>query len=74
MEDQRKRALEDLVAYFTYAHLPPHLQEKSKPFFDLAVEIAAMYDPAMRPGSYSQLIGAVSKILEAKDCFVRSGL
>lgn len=64
-------AIEQLLAFFRYDHLPPHLQAVSKPFAALAHEMVA-------PGGL-ELNGAeatvgLRKLLEAKDCFVRAAL
>lgn len=57
-----------LLQYFRYDHLPPHLQEASKPFCELAQAIAS--------GSTSgpETTVALRKLLEAKDCYVRATL
>lgn len=51
--------------WFSYKHLPPHLQEVSKLFFDLAkhLEESMIDSPEKSAG--------MRKLLEAKDCFVR---
>lgn len=57
-----------MLRWFEYSHLPPHLQEVSKPFGDLANAIC------------ESLIGgpertvALRKLLEAKDAAVRAKL
>lgn len=56
-----------LLQYFEYEHLPAHLQEVSKPFHDLANQLA------------ESLVGpeatvCLRKLLEAKDCAVRAAL
>lgn len=58
-----------LYRYFAYAHLPPALQEVSKPFHDLAFALldTPMYDAG-------ELNEAIRKLLEAKDCAVRAAL
>lgn len=58
-----------LLRYFRYAHLPPALQEVSRPFADLAAQVADLKatDPA------EQTV-ALRKLLEAKDAAVRSVL
>jgi len=56
-----------LLQYFTYAHLPPHLAEVSKPFADLAEVVADL------PSS-PEVTVALRKLLEAKDCAVRARL
>ena len=58
-----------LLSFFEYKHLPPHLQEVSKPFCDLATSIASM-DTKHGP----ELTAGLRKLLEAKDCIVRAAL
>ncbi len=57
-----------LLKYFKYAHLPEHLQLISRPFGDLA---EAMDD--LLPINDEKDF-AMRKLLEAKDCAVRSSL
>ncbi len=57
-----------LMQFFAYAHLPPHLQVTSKPFFDLAAHLDATL--ANNPEKST----CMRKLLEAKDCAVRSML
>ena len=59
---------DELLTYFMYAHLPPHLQEASKPFCDLAMTIAN------GGTSGPETTFALRKLLEAKDCYVRAHL
>lgn len=55
-----------LLQHFSYAHLPEFLQPVSKDFYDLAVTILQTHaDNAERDM-------ALRKLLEAKDCTVRS--
>jgi len=56
-----------LLPYFAYAHLPPALQQISKPIGDLA------YDLAKTSNNPETAMG-LRKLLEAKDCFVRAKL
>lgn len=56
-----------LLQFFVYDHLPPHLQEVSKPFAELAQKLAEL---PQNPESTT----ALRKLLEAKDCAVRSVL
>jgi len=58
---------EALLKFFEYDHLPPHLQEISKPLHDLAHQFAAKLDGP-------ELTVGLRKLLEAKDAFVRSAL
>lgn len=53
------------MQFFSYAHLPAHLQAVSKPFADLAATIIAL------PGNPQRTI-ALQKLLESKDCAVRA--
>lgn len=57
-----------ILIYFRYEHLPPKLQEISKPFGELAVELAETLprNPETSAG--------LRKLLEAKDCCVRAAL
>lgn len=57
-----------LLQFFTYEHLPPHLQEVSKPFSELAHHLTSTlkYNP--------ERTTAIRKLLEAKDCAVRAVL
>lgn len=56
----------NLLQFFKYEHLPPHLQEVSKPFCDLANQIAEKLPPN------SETTTALRKLLESKDCAVRA--
>lgn len=58
----------DLLRFFTYEHLPPRLQEISKPLGDLARAMDSQL-----PAS-AELTAGLRKLLEAKDCFVRASL
>jgi hypothetical protein len=57
-----------MMRQFDYDHLPPFLQQFSKPFHDLMVEMvnALMDSPELTAG--------LRKLLEAKDCFVRAAV
>lgn len=55
-----------LIQFFAYEHLPPHLQEVSKPFGELAQEIVDTL-----PSNPERTV-ALRKLLEAKDCAVRA--
>jgi hypothetical protein len=54
--------------YFVYEHLPPHLQEVSKPLS----ELAKLMDETLPDGAEKST--GMRKLLEAKDCFVRAAL
>ena len=55
-----------LMKFFAYEHLPEHLQVISKPFGELAKELAE------KMGNNAEGVTALRKLLEAKDCAVRS--
>lgn len=57
-----------LLSFFRYEHLPEHLQTISKPFGLLANELALIM-----PANAESTV-ALRKLLEAKDCAVRSVL
>lgn len=59
---------ERMLKWFAYSHLPPHLQEVSKPFGDLAELIVSTID-----GGPERTV-ALRKLLEAKDAAVRAKL
>ena len=69
MSDELHPAHARLLRYFTYAHLPPALQEVSKACGDLA-ELMVL-TCADSPDSAEVTVG-LRKLLEAKDCFVRA--
>ena len=54
--------------FFTYEHLPLDLQKVSKPL----AELAKAMDEILPDGSEKS--AGMRKLLEAKDCFVRSAL
>jgi hypothetical protein len=60
-------AVLSILAHFSYEHLPPHLQEVSKPICDQARTMARMLDGP-------ELTAGLRKLLEAKDCFVRAAI
>lgn len=54
--------------YFTYEHLPEHLQKVSKPI----AELSALMNEILPDGEEKS--AGMRKLLEAKDCFVRQAL
>ena len=54
--------------YFTYEHLPKHLQTVSQPI----VELAQLMNKILPDGAEKS--AGMRKLLEAKDCFVRAAL
>lgn len=61
-------AVEPILRFFHYKHLPPVLQANSKPFCDLAVHLARDLP------RNAERTTALRKLLEAKDCAVRAAL
>lgn len=57
-----------IMKYFGYEHLPPALQEVSKPICELAI----IMDAGLPDGPEKS--AGLRKLLEAKDCFVRAHL
>ena len=60
----------NLVKFFGYKHLPERLQIVSKPFGLMAEEIVNIPDAMVN----AETVMALRKLLEAKDCLVRSTL
>lgn len=58
--------MDRMLQFFTYAHLPAHLQDVSRPFAELAIR---MVDTL--PSNPERSAG-LRKLLEAKDCAVRA--
>lgn len=54
------------IQYFEYDHLPEKLQEVSKPIY----ELAHLFEASLPDGPEKS--AGMRKLLEAKDCFVRS--
>lgn len=57
-----------IMRFFAYDHLPPQLQEVSRPFYDIACRMLEL--------TYGQpeQSAMLRKLLEAKDCAVRAAL
>lgn len=58
---------EHIAQFFSYAHLPEHLQAISKPFSDMAAKILEL------PRNPERTV-ALRKLLESKDAAVRASL
>jgi hypothetical protein len=58
--------MEHIHQFFAYSHLPPHLQEVSRPFANLADQIVASI-----PRNPERTV-ALRKLLESKDAAVRA--
>lgn len=63
----RHPSIAAVLQFFTYAHLPPHLQAISQPFAELANRVADGPQNA-------EATVALRKLLEAKDAAVRAVL
>ena len=59
---------EFILGHFKYGHLPMELQVVSKPLHNIAHEMVESMQPS------PELVVGLRKLLEAKDCFVRSRL
>jgi hypothetical protein len=59
---------EPMLQFFSFDHLPPHLQTVSRAFCELANEVAETL-----PRNPERTV-ALRKLLEAKDCAVRAAL
>jgi len=57
----------EILRYFEYEHLPPRLQDVSRPICEMAKYLDAL------PSSPEKSAG-MRKLLEAKDAFVRAAL
>lgn len=57
---------EHIMQFFAYSHLPPHLQEVSRPFGEMAEKIVTTL-----PRNPERTV-ALRKLLEAKDAAVRA--
>lgn len=72
MDDTTKEELQkkfSILKNFNYEHLRSPLREISEPLCKLAYEMAAT--PTHQP---AEMAAGLRKLLEAKDCFVRSAL
>lgn len=59
---------EPIMKFFDYSHLPPNLAERSKHFSDIAEYIHANFPRNAERST------CLRKLLEAKDCAIRSML
>lgn len=66
--ESRHPSTQQIMKFFTYAHLPEPLQRVSKPAGELALAMVA----ELLDGP--ELTAGLRKLLEAKDCFVRAAL
>lgn len=68
MAEMERNAMNNIMKFFEYVHLPENLQAVSRPIGELAAEMNARI-----PDSAEKTAG-LRKLLEAKDCFVRASL
>jgi len=61
----RPAPIAHVLQFFRYEHLPPHLQEVSKKFSDLAYEVAALSDNP-------EVTVSLRSLLAARDAAVRA--
>lgn len=61
------REVKDILRFFEFEHLPPHLQAISEPLGKVAHEYAKNLDGA-------ELLAGLRLLLMAKDSFVRAAL
>ena len=76
MPEPQRSALQEaypLLRFFTFSHLKEPLQSISRPFCDLAYEVAARV-PNGDSWSAPETAVAIRKLLEAKDAAVRATL
>lgn len=66
MNNPTPPTVEPILQFFAYEHLPPHLQEVSKPFGELA---QAIFEKLPRNPERTV---ALRKLLEGKDAAVRA--
>lgn len=62
-----REAIQYTLQFFSYEHLPPKLQDVSRPFCTLASHVA------MGPMNIETL-ACLRRLLEAKDCAVRAAV
>jgi len=65
---ERHPAIQSILRFFTFTHLPPKLQAISEPFAQLATQVAD------RAPSDPETTVALRKLLEAKDAAVRAAI
>jgi hypothetical protein len=67
---EHNQAVARLLTYFSYDHLPPHLQAVSSPFGELAHQLVEY----LADGDQDQLRLGLTDLLRAKDACVRAAL
>ena len=69
LKNKMHPAQEELFKFFDYMHLPTNQQNVSRPFYELAYNLAQM-----ETTHGAELTTGMRKLLEAKDCIVRASL
>ena len=67
LPEESEMETEHIEQFFAFEHLPPHLQEVSKPFAELAAVVLTL------PRNPERTV-SLRKLLEAKDAAVRAKL
>lgn len=65
---ERHSAVDWVLQFFTFEHLPPNLRDVSAPFAVLAKGMTDLLDDS------PEVTAGLRKLLEAKDCFVRAAV
>jgi hypothetical protein len=68
VDEARSNKVTEMLRWFDFSHLPPHLQDASAPFAVLALRLVETLPESV------ELDMALRKLLEAKDCAVRATL
>lgn len=66
--NDRHPSTQAIAKFFDYEHLPAHLQDTSRRCYELAESMITNLPDG------TELSAGLRKLLEAKDCFVRSAL
>lgn len=67
--DELHPATKEILRFFEFEHLPPHLQAISKEFYRLAYVVVQRHNL-----KGAEVTVCLRKLLEAKDCAVRAAL
>lgn len=67
--ENRHPSVRNVAQFFTWEHLPEHLQAPSK---IMAEALEKILDTVPEENAPAELVSGIRKMLEAKDCFVRA--
>lgn len=67
-------SITNLLKFFEYEHLPERLQSTSEPFHMLAWKMISELPAEAFRKNGAEITTGLRKLLEAKDCFVRSAV